>query len=274
MIDILQQYRTHASEDCNDAEYDLLKQRLNKNMGYTDLGRITYGKLGAFVVTFCVIVTQLGFCVGYSIFIGNMLHALVVPEPNHVLSETTVTEQVLSFMKRDVPVFSNASLSNVTFDNVLQEASNVSDRVIQSYTDSTSNGGRITTTSSTSVFLTSDIPESTSSENGVNSATVVPTETLSSDSALIFLVFLTLPLFVVFTMFRSVRQMSVISMLANISIILGFFCVLCYIGVSKYAYVYFTFTVEDVYCNELSQFCLIIICISFCYYKYRTRSVL
>ena len=72
--------RGGASGDDSDKS-SMFRLHLQANLDYTDLGRLTFGRWGAFLVSTCLVITQLGFCVGYFVFIGNAFDSLVAPAP-------------------------------------------------------------------------------------------------------------------------------------------------------------------------------------------------
>ena len=65
-----------ADNDADLSDIAMFRIRLLRRLDYTDIGRLICGRWGGFVVNFCLLVTQVGFCVGYFIFIGNTVHAL------------------------------------------------------------------------------------------------------------------------------------------------------------------------------------------------------
>ena len=76
--DLCHKYELSKEED-NDADLSdvaMFRIRLLRRLDYTDIGRLICGRWGGFVVNFCLVVTQVGFCVGYFIFIGNTVHGL------------------------------------------------------------------------------------------------------------------------------------------------------------------------------------------------------
>ena len=94
--------------------YDLLKHRLNSNLGFVDLGRITYGKTGAFFVRFCIVITQFGFCIGYGIFVGNVLYRIIFPEETNISVEPVVKDIPRVFEAFQSTKYYNTSKLNQT----------------------------------------------------------------------------------------------------------------------------------------------------------------
>lgn len=77
------------SSDDEDEEYviydidevSVMEQHMMKHMSYGDIGRLSFGRAGTFIVNLCIVLTQFGFCVAYFIFIGNTLYSMF---PYHV----------------------------------------------------------------------------------------------------------------------------------------------------------------------------------------------
>ena len=47
-----------------------LREKAEKNITYGHIGRQAFGKTGEVLVTVALVITQLGFCVNYFIFVG------------------------------------------------------------------------------------------------------------------------------------------------------------------------------------------------------------
>lgn len=43
----------------------------------SEIARVAFGRRGALLANFCAVVTQLGFCCAYVIFVGDNLHSLI-----------------------------------------------------------------------------------------------------------------------------------------------------------------------------------------------------
>lgn len=89
-----QELRTEALYE----EMEKVKETIEKEMTLGDIGKIAVGPWGLRLVNTALIITQLGFCVAYFIFIGNTIGEMfplkyksetVIPVVNATLSEPT-----------------------------------------------------------------------------------------------------------------------------------------------------------------------------------------
>lgn len=86
-----QELRTEALYD----EMEKVKETIEKEMTLGDIGKIAVGPWGLRLVNTALVITQLGFCVAYFIFIGNTIGEMfplkcnVIPTVNATLSEPT-----------------------------------------------------------------------------------------------------------------------------------------------------------------------------------------
>ena len=53
-----------------------MREHLNENFQYGDVGRVAVGAWGARLVDIALVFTQYGFCAAYLIFLGNTIHDL------------------------------------------------------------------------------------------------------------------------------------------------------------------------------------------------------
>ncbi|KAI0232371.1 Proton-coupled amino acid transporter 2 [Lamellibrachia satsuma] len=188
--DLCRKYELSKEED-NDADLSdmaMFRIRLLRRLDYTDIGRLICGRWGGFVVNFCLVVTQVGFCVGYFIFIGNTVH-----ETNTASSSTPTTIE----------------------DFVLEPVN----------ATTTSSYGR----TRVQLGAVSTKPDNTTRLSNVTDVPKVALWLVHSGPPLALLVLSPLPLLIIFTFFRTVRQMALISVGANIAILIGLFSVLFYI---------------------------------------------
>ena len=317
-----------GNDEEDEVEMSLLKPRLISNLSYTDLGRLTLGRWGVVIVNTCVLVTQLGFCIGYCIFVGNMTHQLIVGNtsepPTPHIAENLQHPFISNAIKREVPetdfnftgeflgsmtkndsdfilgILKQADLINVSVpdvdanpeidahgskvehsklvdgsNNVVDPTANTpsnhkSDSELTITSGSENDTPKVSSSSPPSNIVISTLPPTGESHilqtddspihspsNNLNDAiqddtsatridsnsTEFPFEsdgaeqgltTEASSRLLTWAVLATLAIFVVLTLFRNVRQLAMISLVANVSIFSGFFCVLGYIVFSRY----------------------------------------
>ena len=355
--DLCHKYELSKEED-NDADLSdmaMFRIRLLRRLDYTDIGRLICGRWGGFVVNFCLVVTQVGFCVGYFIFIGNTVHGLfpktwvsvsadgtyspvdqslvhinsslsqhygevlsginadrhfrtaenMLGHPNSNIlspkrfirelnsslgSQVSLNENVLLGRLRDYDgnINKTRSLTNIKFTSVnnltgiahvktahveyedsittsasvnglsdvpMTEKSNVSHVAVTSVETNTASSNTPTTiedfvlepvnaTTASSYGRTrvqlgavSTTPDNTTRLSNVTDVPTVALWLVHSGPPLALLVLSPLPLLIVFTFFRTVRQMALISVGANIAILIGLFSVLFYILTGELAYV-------------------------------------
>ena len=55
----------------------LYKRRLELEMTYSDVAHLAYGPWGSRLINVFLVYTQMGFCIGYAVFIGNTLHNMI-----------------------------------------------------------------------------------------------------------------------------------------------------------------------------------------------------
>ena len=60
-------------------EYHIEKQEkiLGRTLSFGQIGRVSMGTLGIFLVDTSIVITQFGFCIGYFIFLGNTMRSVV-----------------------------------------------------------------------------------------------------------------------------------------------------------------------------------------------------
>ena len=212
LIDKLcEDYRDSNPTSSKDVERKLasLRWRMTRFLGYGDLVSLTLGRWGLYVVNFCIIVTQAGFCMNYFIVIGNTMEMLFPLR----LENVTVPADLV-----------NASLQASNFaswDRLLRDS--VSSPPQSTGQQSTNNATEFENTT----FLR-------------NSSTGLETLLVYDTTAwpLPLLVIIPLPLMAVFALFRTMRQLSIVSIVANSCLFVGFFSILFYLvaGTSHWVY--------------------------------------
>ena len=209
-----------TAEEHHHLEIMHFRKRLQKNMDYADIGKLTFGRGGSVIVNVFLVVTQIGFCVGYMVFVGNMLHNFFpVEKGNGTLVNGTIEE---------IDWLNDVVNKEITTSQIMAKrmAGNNLSITEDSVNSPDQNSSTIVNAEDSFLFhkllktFNAGIYENDTGE--------------SSGISLLILIVLPLPLFVLFTMFRNVRQLGVISVLANTSIIIGFASVLGYIVIGMY----------------------------------------
>ncbi|XP_060076775.1 neutral amino acid uniporter 4-like [Ylistrum balloti] len=253
------QTENHVSSDSSDIpnvdievdELAILKHHMMKHMSYGDIGRLCFGKKGLLLVNLFIGTTQFCFCVAYFIFIGNTIHKLfpIAVECRNVTANNTITYPV-SF-----PTTTLASMPHLSDSRDI--AAGLSD--LNTTTMPLSTGihftipdNNLSTPNLTTSTLPSNItmaptlsPQNMSTTPTENSTKPWTQSCMDKSTApdLKMLVMTPLPLFLVFALIRSIRNLSWISVTANISILGGCVAVFLYMifnfSVSKFAYANF-----------------------------------
>lgn len=268
--EILAKYERHSNTGDNKPdpiEFAVFRARLMRNMDYADIGKVVFGKWGAFAVNAFVVITQCGFCIGYVIFIGNTIHGLIPRKPltvfNHTHDENSSSSPSSSLVLRynqkrdtihitrqsDLDTVSNQSILGPTVPSLVFETDNFLtgptsvDIALKYSTDTvtTTTVNPDTTSAHTAVNHWNDSVDNASADILVEYAEVRNASLIQNNTIpmvyqgpdLPLLCVATLPLFIMFTYFRTVRQLGIISVMANISIIIGFISVMGYIIFSK-----------------------------------------
>ena len=66
-----------VAEGYVDAHIEDQRKILGRTLSFGQMGKVTMGKLGTFLVDTSIVITQIGFCVGYFIFLGNTARSVV-----------------------------------------------------------------------------------------------------------------------------------------------------------------------------------------------------
>ena len=222
-----------ASDDIfGDDDNDELREHMFKHMTYGDIGKLSFGSWGVGVVNFCIAMTQFGFCVGYSIFIGNTIHSLVPKELCYNNNGTHCSPFVApakSHVKRSI---NDTGLLGIPLPSTFINTSETTFKTFAENLDTTlapfrtssppaeeSNISAITPNVTTEPS-SSVTPNTTISPNVSTGADFIKT-VMSKAPDLKLLVAIPLPVFICFALIRSVRYLGFISMLANASILVG-----------------------------------------------------
>ena len=219
-----------------------LRKRLQKNMDYGDVAKLTMGKWGPLLVNICLIITQCGFCIGYFIFIGNTIYQLFPVEQRNI-SEANLSHVIVNgnpVVHAQNPVIARHLMSLEEDTDITDKITNIMSNVTNSFsTNNTSDDYPYTTETTMSESTTLSTTASSHFPNV--SSTMLPSSNHSTPahgSSLVMislapplelLVLFPLPLFILFTYFRSIRGLGSVSVLANVAIFVGYFLVLAHL---------------------------------------------
>lgn len=230
----------------------LLRDRLQKNLSYPDLGRILYGRTGAILVNTFLLITQFGFCMNYYIFVGNILYSFLPP-----INDDSGLHNMTTFGPPTATSTIEMNYSTTFINNITTENSNYfadinnkldSSQLINDTVSLNSDLPLVATNSmlnltSTTIFPTTTMPIiqnnslSKSEKNVTNmtdlEGTVPNSKVQRKGPSLAMMVLMPTPLLIAFTLFRDIRRMGPISAVANLSVICGSLSVLVYILTGK-----------------------------------------
>ncbi|EDO48266.1 predicted protein, partial [Nematostella vectensis] len=82
-----------------------LEAKVEKKMMYGDIGKVALGKPGLVLVEVSLLITQIMFCVGYFIFIGNTIQGLFVIKKTDVVNSTLANTTNTDSKNSSVPSF-------------------------------------------------------------------------------------------------------------------------------------------------------------------------
>ncbi|XP_021358618.1 uncharacterized protein LOC110453783 isoform X2 [Mizuhopecten yessoensis] len=217
-----------------------LEHHMMKHMSYGDVGRLSFGKSGLFVVNLFIGTTQFCFCVAYFIFIGNTIHKLfpLFVDCHNVTVNSTFTYPV------SIPTTTLASMPHLHNGGVRAAGFtglNMTTMELITTKKFTIPESNLSTSSLTTSTLPSNItlaptvsPQNMSTTPAEN--TTKPWKRLCQDKStapdLKLLVLTPLPLFLIFALIRSIRNLSWISVVANVSILGGCIAVFLYMIVN------------------------------------------
>ncbi|XP_062612262.1 uncharacterized protein LOC134274037 [Saccostrea cucullata] len=221
-------------------EVTLMEQHLLKHMSYGDIGQISMGKIGRIIVNICIGVTQFCFCVGYSIFLGNTIFSLF---PSKVCNNAILDVDNVS-ISSDVPSCelrylgllpsSNIRPAKRSLPDLISNASsleNTENTMISSLMSSALLTGNLTDLVTTALPLNISFSTLAPHINVTSVAMLNITGEVTQSTApdLKLLVLSPLPIFLLFALFRNVRKLGFISVMANVSILVGSASVFLYL---------------------------------------------
>ena len=223
-----------------------VRERMQKHLTYADLGKITFGRVGQALVNGCLLLTQIGFCIVYHIFIGQTIYSMVlagsvetgnvtVPHTNLHRSPQLQSDALSigspaftgggHLQSPLLPRFEGMDLNDDSLasnDTILTQST----PVIPSENWEISKSSVLdVSTPSLPPSLPDDVVTTTQPLNKLANGWLPPLE---------FLVLTPLPLFVIFVLFRKVRLMGPISLVANGTMTAGYFAVVVYIIIGMY----------------------------------------
>lgn len=225
-------------------EVSLVEQHMLKHMSYGDIGQISMGKVGRIIVNFCIAMTQFCFCVNYSIFLGNTVYSLF---PSSVCYNGIVNVDNVSSVAKIEPYCELRYLGLVPSTNIKPMKRSISTDFINSTfmgftlekndTDTsnmplTNLTGLVTSAFFENISTTTEIPLANATSITISNITGEVIQSTAPDLKL--LVLAPLPFFLLFALFRNVRKLGFISVMANVSILLGSASVLLYLIVGKW----------------------------------------
>nr|XP_022316194.1 amino acid transporter AVT3A-like isoform X2 [Crassostrea virginica] len=221
-------------------EVSMMEQHMLKHMSYGDIGQISMGKFGRIIVNFCIAVTQFCFCVNYSIFLGNTVYSLF---PSNVCNNGIANVDNVSVVAKVEPFCELRYLGLVQSSEIKPSKRSVESLANFSYTGDLSDSneslptlmpltllnGSVTGALLENISTTTEIPFANTTSISMSNITGEIIQSTAPDLKL--LVLAPLPLFLVFALFRNVRKMGFVSVLANMSILLGSVSVFLYLVV-------------------------------------------
>ncbi|XP_005097320.1 uncharacterized protein LOC101845918 [Aplysia californica] len=203
-------------------EFQKIHKQLQRSMTYGDVGKIAYGSWGVFMVNFCLIFTQFGFCVNYFIFVGNTIFALF-PTVNGSLpvNDTGMTSSMpLALAVDQDKDFSTQSFMSTPFLNGSVDFISSSLANFSNITNATTSAPTTTSTPTTTIATSA-----TWAAMNTSTPSVIPLSDLFLDVSqapdLRLLVITPLPIFAGFAFLRDVRHLGFVSVGADVSIFLG-----------------------------------------------------
>ncbi|XP_033743181.1 uncharacterized protein LOC117329364 [Pecten maximus] len=230
-------------------DLETLEHHMMRHMSYGDIGRLSFGKSGLFLVNLFIGTTQFCFCVAYFIFIGNTIHKLF---PISIECQNVTVNNTFSYPV-SVPTTTLASTQHLRDNRDILSDLNTTTMELSTVTEFTLPDSNISTPDLTTSTLPSNItlgptvsPQnmSTTPMENVTKPWKELCKDISTAPDLKILVLTPLPLFLIFALIRSIRNLSWISVTANVSILGGCVAVFLYMifnfSVGKFVYANFS----------------------------------
>jgi len=177
---------------------------LGKTLSFGQMGKICLGRSGVLAVNISVIITQLGFTIGYFIYMGNTMRTVLKYFFVHTV-QTNITNTTI--------ITTNTPLTTKIFTTTLN-------------TTTTNYFNLFNDVSNTSIVETLSNNYVTSISGGPFSQA-----SLISNSSLTFAIFLIIiaPILILISFVRDLRKLGPVSVIANVSIIVAFTATVSYI---------------------------------------------
>nr|XP_006826062.1 PREDICTED: proton-coupled amino acid transporter 1-like [Saccoglossus kowalevskii] len=187
-----------------------LLEHFESTLTYGDIGQLCMGKVGVILVNIGLCITQLGFCSTYVIYLattfGSFFPNKAVSTPNMSLNDLPAQQHETQQLY-DLNDFSKSTelLSFEAFQSSITSAMNNISEIISNL-------------SSTELYA----------ENSTTS-----TVYKSTAPPFFVLILFPLPVFIIFAFIRNIRKLGPVSMLANVSLCLGFVLMFLYLLIGE-----------------------------------------
>lgn len=109
--DIVDKFNLHPESSLTHRK---LVQSIEKSLSYGDISRLALGKWGTWITNISLIVTQLGFCINYFIFIGNTIQRMFPFTNTTVLPASDVGPAELPLSNADWTMADTTQTANWT----------------------------------------------------------------------------------------------------------------------------------------------------------------
>lgn len=179
-------YQELKTEACYE-EMVKVKETIEKEMTLGDIGKIAIGPWGYRIVNIALVITQIGFCIAYFIFMGNTIEEMfpLMYKPGSLIPIKQLSWAGVNagYSSNNAPVNSSTMVSPI----VVTTGTTVSPTTLR------------------------------------NSSTMIPPlEGISKAPLFVLLVLIPLPFLVLMAYVRSVRKLGPISGIANVTLLAGF----------------------------------------------------
>lgn len=195
VLESLPEYRDLEDEGCAE-EIHQIKERIEREMSLGDISLIALGPWGIRIVNVALVLTQLGFCVAYMIFMGNTLTSMF---PYRFIMKSTISPN-------STTVFTVSSAVHQDNSTIILGAHRLHQKKEAVPCSSYTAHGTLTNSSTYSNAF-----------KGVTTAPYFP-----------LLELIPLPFLILMALIRNLRNLGPISAVANVALLTAFFGVLGY----------------------------------------------